>query len=415
MGVHPRITVCDGVLTINTLDLNDDVVVTYISQFEPAAQASAVINCIQLGARALTFAGDRMGASLLADTLKASTDSTRSLLDHLSKAAQKSVEHSTESMYKNVGQLLANLSKELDKTLDPANAASVIGKLRKALLEDYRQVTSRVREELDLANPLSPLSALRSELEKSDERRYGVLSKQLGELLQQHAASAAARVERSKSSRKGTDFENVTEGFLMAESRPRKDLVRRTATESGLDKNNVGDFVIEINPSEGHGLRIVIETKNANTTTTSIVRELDKAMKNRGAVFGISVVTDPSTITQAITPYGDDKLLVRIPALVEGDGWDFTALSVALEGARWKVIMGRVTAGSLDVKRIEADIEAAFAIANRFIEAKKKITAGKTHLDAISEYLDEIRRDLVTVLQRVRDTVAESNQKPEAA
>lgn len=77
--------------------------------------------------------------------------------------------------------------------------------------------------------------------------------------------------------------------------------------------------------------------------------------------------------------------------------------------------MGRVTAGSLDATRVKADIDAAFAIANRFVEVKKKITAGKSHLDGISEYLDEIKRDLLTVLQRIQETVSEARPMPEAA
>jgi hypothetical protein len=77
--------------------------------------------------------------------------------------------------------------------------------------------------------------------------------------------------------------------------------------------------------------------------------------------------------------------------------------------------MGQMTAGSLDVTRVKADINDAFAITNRFAEVKRKITAGKTHLDGISEYLDDIKRELVTVLQRIHDTVSEARPMPEAA
>jgi hypothetical protein len=408
--MNASVTIEDGVLSIESLSVGDDVVVTYLEQLEPIARPAGVINCLQLGARALAFAGDQTGAALLADTVKTSTESTRVLLNQVSRTAQQSVEKSTETISKSVSQLLDQLGKDLEKRLDPANTASIIGKLRNALLDDYRKVTAKVREDLDLANPLSPLAALRSELDKNDERRYDALSKQVGELLQQQAARTAAAAERATSTRKGTDFESATEDFLTGECRPRKDLLRRSSTEVGLDKNNVGDFVVEINPSEAHGLRIVIEDKNAQKTTTGLVRELDKAMKNRGAAFGISVVTNPTLIRQAITPYGDDKLLVRVPVLPGQDGWDFTSLGIALEGARWKTLMAQPNAEALDIKRIRGDIEAAFAIANRFIEAKKKITAGKTYLDGVSEYLDDMRRDLVTILRRVGDAVSISEK-----
>ena len=136
-------------------------------------------------------------------------------------------------------------------------------------------------------------------------------------------------------------------------------------------------------------------------------------MKNRGRVFGIAVVADSRVVAQAIAPYGDDKLIVRVRLHREHE-WDFT-LSVALEGARWKAIMGRMTTGSLDVARVKADISTAFAIANRFAEVKKKVTASMNQLTGISDYLDDIKRDLVTVLQRIHDTVLEERPIPEAA
>lgn len=413
--MHTSIAVTDGTLTIHSLDVKDDTTVAYIRQLQPEAQAAGVVNCLQLGSRALTFTGDQTGAALLADSLKNSTESTRALLSQVSTTAEQSVAKSAEALEKFVAQQLADLGKELDKKLDPSNTASIIGKLRSSLLDDYGKVTAKVREDLDLANPLSPLSALRSELDKNEERRYDALAKQLGALLQELAAKAAAKAERSKSTRKGIDFETATDEFLMAESRPRKDLVRHTASEYGLDQNMVGDFVIDINPGEAQGVRVVVETKNGHKGTTELSRELDKAMKNRGAAFGIAVVTDENAITQAIYPYGDDKLIVRVPALLDDDGWDFTALSVALEGARWKAIMGRMTAGSLDINRIKSDITDAFAIANRFAEVKKRITAGKSHLDAIAEYLDDIKRNLVDVLHRIDDTVSEAEPASEAA
>jgi hypothetical protein len=412
--MNTSIAVTDSVLTIHSLDVTNDVTVAYIHKLDPQAREAGVLDCLQLGARALTFASDHGGAQLLAETVKTSTESANSLLKEVSKTAEMSVAKSAEALEKAVAQLLVDLGKDLDQKLDPANTASIIGKLRSTLLEDYSKVTSKVREDLDLANPLSPLSALRSELEKNEERRYETLNKQLGDLLQQLAAKAAASSERSKSTRKGGDFETATEDFLASESRPRKDLVRRTTNEFGLDQNKVGDFVIEINPGEVRGARIVIEAKNAHKGMTELVRELDKAMKNRAAAFGVSVVTDPNAIAQAIMPYGDDKLIVRVP-VVPDEGWDFTALSVALEGARWKVIMGDMTAGGIDANRIKADIESAFTIANRFVEVKKRITAGKNHLDGISEYLDDIKRELLTVLQRIHDSVSAECLRPEAA
>jgi hypothetical protein len=207
----------------------------------------------------------------LTDSLKNSTESTREVLSQVSKTAEQSVAKSAEALERAIAQLLGELGTELDKKLDPPTPRPVSASSA-ALLDDYAKVTAKVREDLDLTNPQSPLSALRSELYKDEERRYEALAKQLGDLLQQSAARAAASAERAKSTHKGGDFETATEEFLTAESRPRKDLVRRTGTEYGLDQNMIGDFAIEINPGEAQGTRIVIESKNAHKHDRTSVR-----------------------------------------------------------------------------------------------------------------------------------------------
>jgi hypothetical protein len=49
------------------------------------------------------------------------------------------------------------------------------------------------------------------------------------------------------------------------------------------------------------------------------------------------------------------------------------------------------------------------------VEVKRKITSSKNQLDEVYEYLGDIRRDLMTVLQRVNDTVSEAQGGAEAA
>jgi hypothetical protein len=69
---------------------------------------------------------------------------------------EQSVAKSGEALEKVVARLLRDLGNELDKKLDPANTASIIGKLRGALLDDYSKVTAKVREDLDLAKSPQP-------------------------------------------------------------------------------------------------------------------------------------------------------------------------------------------------------------------------------------------------------------------
>ena len=405
--MHP-FTIEGTTLTISHVVITDDVTIGYLEQMPQEEQLPGLINCIQFGARALTFVGDQTGAALLADTMKLTTESTRTLLSEVSKTTQKSLAKSAEELPLQIHRQLETLRKDLEKTLDPQSAGSIIGKLRTALLDDYRKVTSKAREDLDLANPNSPLSMLQKLLEK----QHAAEMDQIAELLRQNAAKAAAGVERAKGTRKGTDFETVVESFLTSECAPRKDLVRRTSTERGDDGSLVGDMVVDLNPSEAIGLRIALEVKDSDRGTTALIRELDKAVKNRSACFGITVKTDPTGTALPIIPFGDDKMIVNVTPLPDGDGWDMLPLGVALSAARWKALIARASDGKLDITRIQADVEAAFAMLNRITEVKKRISSGKTHLDGIAEYVDDMRRDLTAVLQRLREQVTE---RPKAA
>ena len=196
---------------------------------------------------------------------------------------------------------------------------------------------------------------------------------------------------------------------MTEESRPRKDAVSSTGREFGLDQNLIGDFVVEVNPREASNLRIVLETKNTQKRSTQErFRELGKAISNRGAAFGIALLARSDETSPSIEPFGDDKLIVRVPALPEGDGWDFTLLGMVLECARYQALISRKTSGSLDINRLNAEIQHALTVTNSFAEVKRKITSGKTVLDGIAEYLDDLKLQIVAALNQIRDTIAEA-------
>jgi len=67
--------------------------------------------------------------------------------------------------------------------------------------------------------------------------------------------------------------------------------------------------------------------------------------------------------------------------------------------------MARTAAETLDVAKLRGDIESAFLIVNRVTEVKKRLAAGKTHLDGIGEFVDDLRRELLVVLERLQGAV----------
>ena len=407
----PTIRLEAGRLEVNDLAVEDQCVVDYVGGFDEEQQADAVLNCLQLGARALSYAAGHSGTTTLADVMKTSAEHTKTLLETVSKQTRDAVAHSAEELPKKLADVLKIHEKDLAKTLDPESASSLVGKLRETLVSGVVKETSKLADQLDLSNPKSQLSQLRYCFEQHEVK----IEEQLTKLAKDMEVRAAASAVRRKTTGKGIVFEDVLEAYVANESRPRRDVVSRTSRVSGLDGNDAGDILIEIEKSQarGPGLNVAIEARDAQTSCPALIRDVDKAMSNRGAAFGIGVTTNPeiSKGSSLILPVGDNKLIVCAPQIGD-DEFELLGVAVALEMARWKSIMSRVEpTEQMDLNRINAHVEVAFSVLSRFTAAKRKMASVKTSVDDASTYLDEIRTDLEKELRNLRSAIAEEIEK----
>lgn len=398
-------------LEIHNLVSTDECLIEYLNNVAENDRVDALHNCLQLGARALRFAKDQSETTLLVDVLKSTSESTKTLLQTVAKQACESVSRSTSDIPKKMELLLKSVEKDLNKTLDPDSTSSIVGRLRQALIEGLHEQTNRIVESLDLQNPNSQLGRLGTHFDK----RYEKLEAQINTLVAELQASAAASAVRRKTTGKGFTFEDAVEAFIADESRPRRDLVARTSKQTGVNGNDAGDITIEIEKSHAHGpgLNVVIEAKDAQISFPALVRDVEKAMHNRAAAIGLGVTTncDINRGSSLIVPVGDDKLIVCTPALDDGS-YDFIALPIALEMARWKAVMSRVApTDQMDLNRISSHISAAMNVMGRFVEAKRKLTSVKTTIDDTWNFLDGIRHDLDVELRNLRTAIDEESAR----
>jgi len=402
----PLVRLQAGSLEI-TLTIVDPCVLDYVSRFAEVEHPNAVSNCIQVGARALISVGDRLSTTALTDALKEATANQKTLLETLSLETRENVTRTAEELPKKLDAILKLVEKDLAKTLDADSASSIVGKLQISLIGGITKEAAKFANAFDLRNPTSALS----QLDSLHEKRQAKLEEQLQKIAADLQARAAASAVQRKTTGKGFCFEDLLEAYVSDESRPRRDVVTRTSKTTGLDGNNTGDLTIEIEriAAHGPGLRIAIEAKDAQSAFPALLRDVDKAMSNRGAVFGIGITTNMAIAlgSSLITPVGDDKLIIRTPQVADGE-FELLAVSLALEMARWKAIMGRIApTRSMDVNRINKHVTTALAVINRFSEAKKKITSVKTALDDTATYLDAIRADVHSELKNLRTAIAE--------
>lgn len=193
--------------------------------------------------------------------------------------------------------------KSLTSELSLDNEDSALKRLHR-MLEQYQ--TTMLRQQLDLASRLD--SAILS--------------------------MNARREEAAKSTRHGTEFEDILAEHLRGLVQDGGDILQETGASTGLKPNcKVGDYVITIGPDKlAAGARIVIEAKeSASYDLNRTLEEADVARNNRQAevcVFVHSTKTAPASIPK-FRRYGRDIVVQWNPDDDDNDVWLEAALMVA--------------------------------------------------------------------------------------
>jgi hypothetical protein len=119
-------------------------------------------------------------------------------------------------------------------------------------------------------------------------------------------AMKAKREEASRSTRHGTDFEDVVAGLIEQLAQRGNDIASRTGNTVGSIHNcKIGDLVVELGAEcAAAGERFVVEAKEDNSYTLPKARtEIEAARKNRDAPVGLFVFSQKSA------PEGMDTLI----------------------------------------------------------------------------------------------------------
>jgi hypothetical protein len=210
--------------------------------------------------------------------------------------------------------------------------------------------------------------------------------------------------EAARGTAQGLDFEDTVEAILRSEAGSIGGcLVERVSSLSGElgPAATVGDFTIEL--PGGH--RIVVEAKNQASLTLSgkngILEELDRAMANRRADFGICISAREAFPAEVgnFGVYGDRVLVVD-----DGDGALFR---VAM---RWAVTVlsarGMTGPKSVDATMLAERVDRIRILAERFKTGQRSLTAAGKQIDGVRDLLREMRTDLLDLIDDIGREIA---------
>ena len=197
-----------------------------------------------------------------------------------------------------------------------------------------------VREMLDPDRPDTPLNRLRTAL-------HAEISEIRDAVMKQEGYSEAAK----KGTQKGTEFEERCMEPICLAAKPHSDIVEATGKGTG-DRDKKGDYVVTIDGTEK---RFILEMKHytTNITLPKIKQQLDGAMKNRRADYGVLVSRNRSVLPKEVgwfNEYDGNKLVC---ALSENDDGEENMWVIAM-AYRWARL--RMTSNDGKESDINSDI-----------------------------------------------------------
>lgn len=276
----------------------------------------------------------------------------------------------------------------VDELFDPKRRDSAIGRISAMLDAYFDGDASRLAMLLDPTRMGSPLHQFRSEVAAG----FKALEEKLVAL---EAAGAARAGERSKSSAKGGDFEELLEGMLGEIARGANDLLERTGTDAGdAGRSKKGDFVLTLDPglTRGAELRIVIEAKDRRISGREMRDELREARTNRDAAVGLVVFT-PAHAPTGIAPF--DVRAGDVYCVIDPLDPDPAALEAAVRLARLLAL------ASLRERESEVDAAAIGEALTGIREQLEAVRAMKVQLTSIGSTAGQV----TAALDRLRDGI----------
>ncbi|HKU81812.1 MAG TPA: hypothetical protein VJP76_06540, partial [Candidatus Tumulicola sp.] len=189
-------------------------------------------------------------------------------------------------------------------------------------------------------------------------------------------------------------------------------------TAGDIPNCKAGDFVATLDPQLARNgeSAVTIEAKNRKgESVASICKALDEARKNRGAIVGIGVLTNPSLSCAPIAFCGPDAVLVHLPGFgsAEADRSEHaTLLRLAYCVARMQAVAlsAAGAARSLDSTAVEDHLVRLTSAAARFAALRRNLTGIETAVEKTRACADLIRDDIDAIAEELRDALERTGE-----
>lgn len=270
--------------------------------------------------------------------------------------------------------LKQKMTQDVDRILDPDGEFA-------HLLNEHFGKGGTVEEILDPYRENTPLYKLRAALHTEISEIKEAIAKRKG-------YSEAAK----KGTQKGTEFQERCISHICSVAEPYSDTVEPTGeTKGDLSNRKVGDSVVTIGNTEK---RFILEMKHYTTSSLTLPRikqELDKAMENRRADYGVLVSRNRDALPKEVgwfNEYEGNKLVCAVSD-TDDDEENMWVLTTAYRWARLRMMSDTDKSLGVDPDAIAKGITEIGASLNRM----KTVTTQCKSINKATEKIEGVMKE----------------------
>ena len=333
--------------------------------------------------------------------------SSRISVDSISSEIQRIIDRLNYVSTTEYGQILsqhkAGLQEAMAQFLDPSRQSSVQSQVNELIKQNG--VSSQQAIQALMNDQNGPLAGVRTSIEDKInlvEKKQVDILKDLSAISARLQMDEALAEAKGKLTSKGFDHElsvlNIVEKF----SAPLKDLVVDTSKVTGLDGNNKGDCLVQLNPDETNGSNVsyVVESKEKKMTLTAALEELDSCKDNRGTTSGVLVFAHTDQMpTNGVSfrLYSGNRILVARNAETNN-----LEMEVACNLARGLALAGNKSAkDSPDDVQVKAAIEKLAAVIDQARAIEKGVSVARKGIDQIEGSYMDLRKNALNIVNEI--------------
>jgi hypothetical protein len=398
----PRIAVFGDVVVADGLAVRDRCAVDLVRERADAGSdpAAVLVDAIEIGARVLS----REQAEVNADFVRTEFEKVSREVEGAFTEKARTV---AEFLGKRVDDVFApengQLAKELERLFGAESAVAVQHQLREVMAEQ----SARMREDLlkqfssaDAHNPLADfkagtMAAMKRAAEQQDNNlktlndQIAGLKHEVLKLQAEREKQLGVAAEHERSTAKGRPYEEAVFDAVDAIAHARGDDCDAVGDVPGTGGRK-GDVLVGIDGAAGPPrARIVFEAKNSYVPKNKAVADLEAAMAQRDADYGVWVVPSDELLPgrgPQLREVNGDKLFV----VFDPDDGVRLGLEVAYALARARTIMAKADGDGLDAGALRTEVERALAAMDDVRRIKSQLTAAAGGIDSARKILDDM-------------------------